>query len=105
MGREQRIIDLIDNESFLKETSMTMNKRRCGKAKAFQARMVDQHADWLVKIFGCPESRPFYCKCALYIPWGRVTELVEMSLKPRIVKKAAYFGRLAQTEMVNLGVA
>ena len=103
MGREQRIIDLIDNESFLKETSMIL--RMSAKAKAEQAKRVDRNADWLVKVFGSPESRPFYCKCALHIRWSRVVEMVELALRPRIKNHAAYFGRLASTEMVNLGVA
>lgn len=108
MGREQRINELIDIESFSKETSMTLSMKKpkaSAKVMAHQARTVDAHADWLVKIFNSPESRPFYCKCALHIPWGRVTELVELALRPRVVKKAAYFGRLAKTEMINLGVA
>lgn len=107
MGRAQRFNDLIDIESFSRETSMTlsMKPKVSAKAKALQARMVDAHADWLVNIFHSPESRPFYCKCALHIPWDRVRELVEMALRPRVLKKAAYFGRLAKTEMINLGVA
>lgn len=103
MGREQRIIDLIDNESFLKKTSMTL--KMSGKAKAEQAKRVESNADWLVKVFSCPESRPFYCKCALHIRWSRVVEMVELALRPRVKNHAAYFGRLATTEMMNLGVA
>lgn len=108
MGREQRLNDLIDTESFLKKTPMSLSMRTTkasAKVKAYQAREIDRRADWLVGIFGCPESREFYCKCAIHIPWGRVTELVELALRPRIIKKAAYFGRLAKTEMINLGVA
>lgn len=103
MGRAQRINELIDNESFLKEASMTLKVST--KAKAEQAKRVDRNADWLVKTFGSPESRPFYCKCALHIRWSRVVEMVELSLGPRIRNHAAYFGRLAATEMANLGVA
>lgn len=103
MGREQRINELIDNEFLNRETSMTLKVSK--KAKAEQAKRVDQNADWLVKVFSSPESRPFYCKCALHIRWSRVVEMVELALRPRVRNHAAYFGRLATTEMENLGVA
>lgn len=103
MGREQRINELIDNETLLKESSMTL--RMSAKAKADQAKRVDKNADWLVEVFKSPTSRPFYCKCALHIRWSRVIEMVELALRPRIKNHAAYFGRLATTEMIRLGIA
>lgn len=107
MGREQRLNDIIDNEFLKKETSMTMSmtlNRDSRKAKRARTKLVDQNADWLVRKLGSPESRPFYCKCALYLPWVKVVEFVELALRPRITKHAAYFVRLAKTELDNLGV-
>lgn len=114
MGRVQRLNELIDidNESFLKETSMLLNRANKvnRKTKAMRARLVDHNADWLVKKLGSPQSRPFYCKCALYLPWTRVVEFVELALRPTppnkkgITNRAAYFVRLARNEMDNLGI-
>lgn len=108
MGRAQRLNELIDidNESFLKETSMSLNKAKYNskKTKAMRARLVDHNADYLVRKFHAPESRPFYCKCALYLPWTKVVEFVELACRPRIKNHAAYFGRLASTELANLGI-
>lgn len=108
MGKVQRLNELIDidNEFLKKETSMSLNRntKPSRKTKAARARLVDYNADWLVKKLGSPESRPFYCKCALYLPWHRVVEFVELAMRPRITKHAAYFVRLARNEMYNLGI-
>lgn len=105
MGREQRLNDIIDNEFLKKETTMSLSLKKVnGKTRRMRLKMVDRNADWLVRKLGSPESRPFYCKCALYLPWTRVVEFVELAMRPRITKHAAYFVRLAKMELDDLGV-
>ncbi len=88
-------INAIDN----KYSKPSLNNANEGSKKlSIDPLAVDDIANYLVEVFGSPESREFYYKIAYYIPRPRIDQMVVQS-KEKGKNPGALFNYLARKEL------
>ena len=99
MGLEpvQSLTSLRINEIFLKKNSMKIIERKSARAKS-----TEMVADRLVEIFGAPQSRNFFLKCAWHLSEDQIWTAVENSQKKRIKSPVKYFVACCSKELSKI---
>ena len=64
-----------------------------------KANRVDRIADHLVKKFGAPGSRNFFCKCAWNMSEDDIWSIYEQAHKPKVKVPLKYFISLCSIKM------
>ena len=64
-----------------------------------KARQVDYTADELVRKFGAPQSRPFFCKCGWKLSENDIWTAYEQAHGPKVNDSLKYFIALCQIKM------
>lgn len=64
-----------------------------------RALRVDRIADHLVKRFGAPNSRNFFCKCAWKLSEDDIWTVYEQSHRPKVKAPLKYFITVCQIKM------
>lgn len=78
MGRETHINELIDNERFQRNQSMTMSMNRYGvRDEKLPESRVESEANSLVLLFNSPQSRPLYCDAVRYLTRAFIDEQIK----------------------------
>lgn len=99
MGLEtlQSMTSMRINEISLKRNSMIINDRKSARAKS-----TEMVADRLVEIFGAPQSRNFFLKCAWHLSEDQIWTAVENSQKSRIKNPVKYFVACCSKELSKI---
>lgn len=103
MGREQRVNDIIDNERFQRNPSMTMIGKYGVRESKLDEELVDERADCIVSIFASPTSKPLYCDAVRYLTRAYLDEQVKISLEKGRVP-AKLFGHIIYKKLCSIGV-
>lgn len=90
-----------DNESFLKETSMTMMGTR--KNKLCSDNEAESGAERYIRILGAPECRKFFIKVMYYLPYDTREKILELSTRSSIMNPKKYFTYVAKRELAKVG--
>ena len=92
---------IIDNESFLKKTSMSLILTR--KAKLCSDKEAESGAERYVRLLNAPECRSFFLKVMYHLPYDNRERILEAATKPWVKTPKKYFTYCAKKELVNLG--
>lgn len=115
MGREQRVIDLIDNafnvnersqrdqSMSMKPMSLSMRKQYGVRETKLDEKSVDERATCLVSIFGSPRSKPLYCDAVRYLERSYLDEQVNYAMR-KGKNPAALFGAIIYRRLCQAGV-
>lgn len=106
MGKPQGLNELIDNESFQKKHSMTMPMKRVYgvRSEKLNEDEVDSRADYLVQMFGAPESKPLYCDAVRYLERSFLEEKAQYAFKYAKTTPPKLFGAIIFRQLVKAGV-
>ena len=82
MGRGQRINELIDNDRFQRNPSMTLTmKIKYGVRDAkLEEKLVDERADCIVNVFASPNSKPLYCDAVRSLTKAFLDEQIKIAM-------------------------
>lgn len=106
MGSPQRINELIDNERFQRNHSMTMSMKRVYgvREERLDESEVDDRAECLVKMLSAPESKPLYCDAVRYLERAFLEEKANYALKNATTTPPKLFGAIIFRQLVKAGV-
>ena len=106
MGRLRRFNELIDNERFQRNHSMTMSMKGVYgiRKERLDESEVDDQAEYLVRMFGAPESKPLYCDAVRYLERSFLEEKANYALRNATTTPPKLFGAIIFRQLVKAGV-
>lgn len=106
MGRATPINELIDNdiESLHRRRSMTMTMKGYGvRDEKLAESHVDGDAEYLVKVFGTPKSKPLYCDVVRYLTRAYIDEQIGIA-QAKGHNPAKLFNFIVYNKLRSLGL-
>lgn len=98
----RKLINDIDNERFLKESSMTMSMNR-GRRTYCTDEQAESGALRLERKLDAPECHRFFLKVMYYLPDSIREELLAYSMRDGISSPKRYFTHSARKALYKLG--